>query len=49
MSLAFEANTFDGKDAEFAGKADQDPAGRYARYVDRDNSGNPALHNLGGL
>jgi methyl-accepting chemotaxis protein len=36
---------FDGKDAEFAGKADQDP-GRYARYVDRDNSGNPALHNL---
>ncbi len=46
MSLAFEANTFDGKDAEFAGKADQDPAGRYARYVDRDNSGNPALHNL---
>ena len=46
MSLAFEANAFDGKDAEFAGKADQDPAGRYARYVDRDNSGNPALHNL---
>lgn len=46
MSLAFEANSFDGKDAEFAGKADQDPAGRYARYVDRDNSGNPALHNL---
>nr|WP_156036566.1 methyl-accepting chemotaxis protein [Kosakonia radicincitans] len=46
MSLAFEANAFDGKDAEFAGKADQDPAGRYARYVDRDNGGNPALHNL---
>ncbi|SCC19037.1 methyl-accepting chemotaxis protein [Kosakonia oryziphila] len=46
MSLAFEANSFDGKDAEFAGKADQDPAGRYARYVDRDNGGNPALHNL---
>ncbi|WP_244316542.1 methyl-accepting chemotaxis protein [Kosakonia arachidis] len=46
MSLAFEANTFDGKDAEFAGKADQDPAGRYVRYVDRDNGGNPALHNL---
>ncbi|MBS1205205.1 MAG: chemotaxis protein [Proteobacteria bacterium] len=46
MSLAFEANSFDGKDVEFAGKADQDPAGRYARYVDRDNGGNPALHNL---
>ncbi len=46
MSLAFEANTFDGKDAEFAGKAEQDPAGRYARYVDRDNGGNTALHNL---
>lgn len=46
MSLAFEANAFDGKDAEFAGKAEQDPAGRYARYVDRDNGGNPALHNL---
>lgn len=24
----------------------QDPAGRYARYVDRDNGGSPALHNL---
>ncbi len=46
MSLAFEPNTFDGKDADFAGKSDQDPAGRYARYVDRDPAGNPALHNL---
>jgi len=46
MSLAFEPNAFDGKDAEFAGKPEQDPAGRYARYVDRDSAGNPALHNL---
>ncbi|WP_437889460.1 methyl-accepting chemotaxis protein [Phytobacter sp. V91] len=46
MSLAFEANAFDGKDSDFAGQPEQDPAGRYARYVDRDNSGNPALHNL---
>ncbi len=46
MSLTFEANAFDGKDSEFAGKPEQDPAGRYARYVDRDNGGNPALHNL---
>ena len=46
MSLAFEPNAFDGKDAEFAGKPEQDPAGRYARYVDRDSAGNPSLHNL---
>ena len=46
MSLAFEPNAFDGKDAEFAGQPEQDPAGRYARYVDRDSAGNPALHNL---
>ncbi|MDY0886084.1 methyl-accepting chemotaxis protein [Kosakonia sp. CFBP8986] len=46
MSLAFESNAFDGKDAEFAGKPEQDPAGRYARYVDRDSAGNPSLHNL---
>ncbi|TDT50860.1 methyl-accepting chemotaxis sensory transducer with Cache sensor [Enterobacter sp. AG5470] len=46
MSLAFEPNAFDGKDAVFAGQRDQDPAGRYVRYVDRDSNGNPALHNL---
>jgi len=46
MSLTFEANAFDGKDSDFAGQPEQDPAGRYARYVDRDNGGNPALHNL---
>lgn len=46
MSLTFEANAFDGRDSEFAGQPEQDPAGRYARYIDRDGSGNPALHNL---
>ncbi|AUX92854.1 methyl-accepting chemotaxis protein [Mixta gaviniae] len=45
MSLAFEPNAFDGKDATFAGQPDQDPAGRYVRYVARE-AGRPALHNL---
>ena len=46
MSLAFEANAFDGRDADFAGQPDQNPAGRFARYVDRDSNGVPELHNL---
>ncbi|MCL7680630.1 methyl-accepting chemotaxis protein, partial [Klebsiella pneumoniae] len=46
MSLTFEPNAFDASDATFAGQAGQDPKGRYARYVDRDSAGNPALHNL---
>ncbi|ELY6251358.1 methyl-accepting chemotaxis protein [Cronobacter sakazakii] len=46
MSLTFEPNAFDANDATFAGQAGQDPKGRYARYVDRDSAGNPALHNL---
>ena len=46
LSLAFEPNAFDGKDAEFAGQPDQDAAGRYARYVDRNGDGQPALHSL---
>ncbi|YCI28077.1 methyl-accepting chemotaxis protein [Erwinia sp. PK3-005] len=46
ISLAFEPNAFDGKDAEFAAQPDQDAAGRYARYVDRNGEGEPALHNL---
>ncbi|ALR77862.1 methyl-accepting chemotaxis protein [[Enterobacter] lignolyticus] len=46
MSMAFEPDAFDGKDAAFAGQSGEDPAGRYARYVDRDNAGTPALHNL---
>ncbi|HCD3308707.1 TPA: methyl-accepting chemotaxis protein [Enterobacter chengduensis] len=46
MSMAFEPNAFDDKDAAFAGQSGEDPAGRYARYVDRDASGKPALHLL---
>ncbi|QDX28452.1 methyl-accepting chemotaxis protein [Dickeya poaceiphila] len=46
MSLAFEPNAFDGKDAQYAGQPDQDPKGRFVRYVDRDNNGNVALHTL---
>jgi len=46
MSMAFEPNAFDGKDATFAGQSGEDPAGRYARYVDRDTTGKPALHLL---
>ncbi|MCM7530976.1 methyl-accepting chemotaxis protein [Enterobacter quasiroggenkampii] len=46
MSMAFEPNAFDDKDAAFAGQSGEDPAGRYARYVDRDATGKPALHLL---
>lgn len=46
MSMAFEPNAFDNKDADFAGQNGEDPAGRYARYVDRDTAGKPALHLL---
>lgn len=46
MSMAFEPNAFDHQDAAFAGQSGEDPAGRYARNVDRDASGKPALHLL---
>ncbi len=46
MSLAWEPNAFDGNDALFAGQPEQDPKGRYVRYVDRDTTGNVVLHNL---
>ena len=46
MSMAFEPNAFDDKDAVFAGQSGEDPAGRYARYVDRDATGKPTLHLL---
>ncbi|HDR2464826.1 MULTISPECIES: methyl-accepting chemotaxis protein [Enterobacter] len=46
MSMAFEPDSFDGNDATFAGQSGEDPAGRYARYVDRDATGKPALHLL---
>ena len=46
MSMAFEPKAFDHQDAAFAGQSGEDPAGRFARYVDRDASGKPALHLL---
>lgn len=46
MSLAWEPNAYDGNDAQFAGQPENDPNGRYVRYVDRDTAGNVVLHNL---
>ncbi|AYH50038.1 methyl-accepting chemotaxis protein [Dickeya fangzhongdai] len=46
MSLAWEPNAFDGKDQQYASQPEQDPKGRFVRYVDRDNAGKVALHNL---
>ncbi|WP_380181160.1 methyl-accepting chemotaxis protein [Kalamiella sp. sgz302252] len=46
LSITFEANAFDGKDAEVAAQPGSPPQGRFARFVDRDASGNLALHNL---
>ncbi|MEC5320166.1 methyl-accepting chemotaxis protein [Brenneria populi subsp. brevivirga] len=46
MSLAWEPDAFDGKDRQYAALPDQDPNGRFVRYVDRDPAGNIALHNL---
>ncbi|MFU9138178.1 methyl-accepting chemotaxis protein [Erwinia tasmaniensis] len=46
MSVIFEANAWDGKDAEFAKLPGAAPEGRFARFVDRDKSGNFAMHNL---
>ncbi|UJR63799.1 methyl-accepting chemotaxis protein [Dickeya zeae] len=46
MSLAWEPNAFDGKDQQYASQPEQDPKGRFVRYVDRDNAGHVALHNL---
>lgn len=39
MTIVFEPNAYDGRDAEFAGKPGQLPDGRYAWYVDRDSKG----------
>ncbi|MCA7013311.1 methyl-accepting chemotaxis protein [Dickeya dadantii] len=46
MSLAWEPNAFDGKDQQYVSQPEQDPKGRFVRYVDRDGSGKVALHNL---
>ncbi|MGE9550733.1 methyl-accepting chemotaxis protein [Erwinia amylovora] len=46
MSVIFEANAFDGKDAEIARQPGAAPQGRFARFVDHDKNGNFAMHNL---
>ncbi|MEN4747784.1 methyl-accepting chemotaxis protein [Pantoea agglomerans] len=46
MSVIFEQNAFDGRDADFASQPGQAPQGRYAFFVDRDASGKYAMHPL---
>ena len=46
MSVIFEQNAFDGRDAEFASQPGQAPQGRYAFFVDRDASGTYSMHPL---
>ncbi|MER2044672.1 methyl-accepting chemotaxis protein [Pantoea agglomerans] len=46
MSVIFEQNAFDGRDAEFALQPGQAPQGRYAFFVDRDASGTYSMHPL---
>ncbi|ELY4572600.1 methyl-accepting chemotaxis protein [Cronobacter turicensis] len=46
ISVIFEENAFDGRDAEFDGKPGQAPKGRYAFFVDHDKSGNYQFHPL---
>jgi methyl-accepting chemotaxis protein len=46
MSVIFEENAFDGRDAEFAQLPDSAPKGRFARFVDRASDGTFSLHNL---
>ncbi|MBK0122396.1 methyl-accepting chemotaxis protein [Pantoea sp. S61] len=46
ISVIFEENAFDGRDAEFATQPGAAPKGRYAFFVDRDQSGNFKMHPL---
>ncbi|EKK5197467.1 methyl-accepting chemotaxis protein [Cronobacter sakazakii] len=46
ISVIFEENVFDGRDAEFDGKPGQAPKGRYAFFVDHGQSGNYQFHPL---
>lgn len=46
MSVIFEQNAFDGRDADFASQPGQAPQGRYAFFVDRDAAGKYAMHPL---
>ncbi|AXU95865.1 chemotaxis protein [Erwinia persicina] len=47
MSVVFEPDAFDGRDAEFASQPGSPPAGRFARFVDRDQAGNYKAHLMG--
>ncbi|MDU6925600.1 methyl-accepting chemotaxis protein [Franconibacter helveticus] len=46
VSVIFEENAFDGRDAEFADKPGQAPKGRYAFFVDHDQAGAYNFHPL---
>ncbi|ELY3728214.1 methyl-accepting chemotaxis protein [Cronobacter sakazakii] len=46
ISVIFEENAFDGRDAEFDGTPGQAPKGRYAFFVDHGQSGNYQFHPL---
>lgn len=46
ISVIFEQNMFDGRDAEFANQPGQAPNGRYAWFVDRDQAGKFKMHPL---
>ncbi|ROW63682.1 chemotaxis protein, partial [Cronobacter malonaticus] len=46
ISVIFEENAYDGRDAEFDGKPGQAPKGRYAFFVDHGQSGNYQFHPL---
>ncbi|EOD6734614.1 methyl-accepting chemotaxis protein [Cronobacter sakazakii] len=46
ISVIFEENAFDGRDAEFDGKPGRAPKGRYAFFVDHGQSGNYQFHPL---
>lgn len=46
VSVTFEENAWDGRDAEFADQPGQAPQGRYAFFVDSDASGKYNVHPL---
>jgi methyl-accepting chemotaxis protein len=46
MSVIFEQDAFDGRDAEFAALPGQAPKGRYAWFVDKNQAGQYAMHPL---
>ncbi|WP_417642583.1 methyl-accepting chemotaxis protein [Enterobacter kobei] len=46
ISVIFEENALDGRDAEFAALPGQAPGGRYAWFVDKDATGKYSMHPL---